>query len=96
MKRFPDKFVVTDSALRVLTRALADRPGHLAYVCWKKNLTPSGEVSSEGWSVITFEERGNDDPVEFFGIRFLFDPHRSHELVGKTLDWSDEYGFRIT
>src|ERR1035438_4016206 len=92
MTRVPDKFTITDSALRLIIANLADRTGHLAYVCWKKNLAVSGEILSEGWSVITFEERENDDPVEFLGVRFLFDPHRCHELDRKSLDWIDEIG----
>ena len=94
--KVPERFSITDSALKVI-RSLVARPHYLAYVCWiRQDITPSGSAEYEGWSVVSFEERQCDDPVDYLGIRFLFDPHRADELIGKTLDWTDAQGFRVT
>jgi Fe-S cluster assembly iron-binding protein IscA len=92
----PERFRITDSALNII-RSLVERPHYLAYVCWiRQGVTPSGAAEYEGWSVVSFEEREFDKPVEHLGIRFLFDPYKSDELIGKTLDWIDGHGFRVT
>ncbi len=92
----PERFTIADSAMKV-NRSLVAHPHHVAYVCWKKEADrATGETTSEGWSVVSFEERPSDEPVELSGLRFLFDPYRAHELVGKTLDWIDGRGFILS
>jgi Fe-S cluster assembly iron-binding protein IscA len=92
----PEGFEITDSALRTI-RSLVAHPRYLAYVCWvRAGITASGDADFEGWSVVSFEERDRDKPVEFLGIHFLFDPQKGDELIGKTLDWIDGHGFNVT
>jgi hypothetical protein len=94
--RVPDRFSITDSAMRVI-RSLLAHPSAVAYVCWVREESAStGERTFEGWSVVSFDERECDEPVEYSGIRFLFDPCRTDELIGKTLHWIDGHGFRVT
>ena len=94
--KVPERFAVTDSAMRVI-RSLVAHPRHVAYVCWvKKVARGTSELTSKGWSVVSFEEREWDKPVELSGVRFLFDPDRARELVGKTLDWIDGRGFVLS
>ena len=62
----------------------------------RQGITPSGSAQYEGWSVVSFEQRDCDEPVEYLGVRFLFDHYRADELIGKTLDWIDGKGFRVT
>ena len=77
-------------------RSLVKHPHTVAYVCWLTQSTATtGEVTFEGWSVVSFEEREGDNPVEISGVRFLFDPGRVNELSGKKLDWIDGLGFRL-
>jgi hypothetical protein len=93
--RVPEGFTITDSALRVI-RSLVARPGYVAYVCWvRQEIATASDKGFEGWSVVSFEERECDEPVELSGVRFAFDPGRRDQLIGKTLDWSDGYGFRL-
>jgi hypothetical protein len=92
----PERFTITDSAMKVI-RSLVAHPHHVAYVCWKKEADlATGETTSEGWSVVSFEERACDEPVEVSGVRFLFDPYRAGELVGKKLHWIDGRGFILS
>jgi hypothetical protein len=94
--RVPKGFSITDSALRVI-RPLVARPHYVAYICWLSHDDMStGVTDFEGWSVVGYEVRECDEPVEMWGIRFIFDPNRRDELIGKTLDWIDGYGFRVT
>jgi len=94
--RVPERFSITDSALRVI-RSLVARPHYVAYICWlRQEASTTGVADSEGWSVVSYEERECDEPVEMSGIRFMFDPCRRDDLIGKTLDWIDGYGFRVT
>src|SRR5688572_19548701 len=93
--RVPEGFRITDSAMKAI-RPLVKRPYSVAYVCWVTTQSvTTGETTFDGWSVTSFEERDGDDPVEISGVRFLFDPSRTNELVGKTLDCVDGHGFRL-
>jgi hypothetical protein len=94
--RVPERFSMTESAVRVI-RSLTAHPNHVAYICWvRQEAVATGGSDFEGWSVVAYEERECDEPVEMSGIRFVFDPYRKDELIGKTLDWIDGYGFRVT
>ena len=94
--RVPEGFSITDSALKVI-RSLVGRPHYVAYVCWLRQEAVTTRVANfEGWSVVSYNERECDEPVELSGIRFMFDPYRRDELIGKTLDWIDGHGFRVT
>ena len=76
-------------------RSLVKHPDAVAYVCWVTQIATTGETTFEGWSVVSFEGREGDNPVEISGVRFLFDPGRVNELSGKKLDWIDGHGFRL-
>lgn len=98
-QQVPQGFRITESAWAVI-RSLVEPPHHLAWVCWTASRhKQSGEVT-EGWTVFSHEERECDNPVEWEGVRFVFDEIRRDELIGKALDWTDEYradgnGFRL-
>ena len=75
--------------------SLVEHPRPVAYVCWVTQIATTGEPTFEGWSVVSFEERAGDNPVEISGVRFLFDPGKVNELIGRKLDWLDGHGFRL-
>jgi hypothetical protein len=94
-QQVPQGFRITESAWTVI-RSLVRHPRHLAYVCWMRHMPRKpGDPITASWTVVSYEERDFDNPAELEGVRFMFDPSKRDELIGKTLDWIDGDGFHL-
>lgn len=94
-QQVPQGFRITESAWAVI-RSLVRHPRHLAYVCCMRHMPRKpGDAITEGWTVVSYEERDIDNPAELEDVRFMFDPSRRGELIRKTLDWVEGDGFHL-